>query len=115
MKQMKKVIFWFGRIIVTIVALYFLTVILLSIVFPSDEPMSLESWGIFIMTGLVVAGTVFSFFRDRIGALILLGVGILFGIFALLTAGQNHFGAFMVSGGPIVIGSLLMLLSFKMK
>jgi hypothetical protein len=46
----------------------------------------------------------------RFGVWFVLTTGILFTIFALITAGQNHLMAVMAAGGPLLISGLLMIL-----
>jgi hypothetical protein len=106
----KKIVVWVGRIIATIMALYFGFILVLGVISPGQESITWESIGVIAFGLLTVISVVLSYFRKKMGAWVIGVVGVLFSIFALLTAGHNQFGAMMVSGGPLIIASLLMLL-----
>jgi hypothetical protein len=108
---MKKVLMWIGRILITIVGFYYLFILILGLFDAPAEPIELEGLGVVTFGILTLISIVLAYVRPRIGAWTVLGVGIGFSIFALLTAGRYFLGAVMVSGGPLVIGGLLLIFS----
>jgi hypothetical protein len=110
---MKKAARIIGLIIVSIVAALYLFIIVGSLL--EGEPLSLdfESLGMAILSSLTVISAIVSWVKVRIGVWMVLGVGVLFTIFALVTAGSNYFMAVIFAGGPQIIGGLLMLIGMK--
>ena len=107
---MKKAARIIGLIIVTLVALLYLFIIVGSLF--EGEPLSsdFESLGMAILSILTIISAVLSWVKMRFGVWFVLTTGILFTIFALITAGQNHLMAVMAAGGPLLISGLLMIL-----
>lgn len=112
---MKKAARIIGLITVTLVALLYLFIIVGSLF--EGEPLSpdFESQGMAILSILTIISAVISWIRIRLGVWLVLTAGILFTIFALLTAGQNHLMAVMAAGGPLLIGGLLILWGIQRK
>jgi len=92
---MKKILRIVGSIIITMIAAIYLFIIVASLF--EGEPISFdpESLGIVFLS--------------------ILTAGVLFSIFALITAGRNHWMAVMAAGGPLIIGGALVLLGTKMR
>jgi hypothetical protein len=75
------------------------------------EPISFnfESLGMAVLSLLTIASAVIAWVKHRIGVWLVLGVGILFAVFGLVTAGSNRWMAVVAAGGPLIIGALLLL------
>jgi predicted membrane channel-forming protein YqfA (hemolysin III family) len=109
--QMKKVARILGLVIINFIAAVYLLIILGSLFEGEPIPSNLESIGMAVLSGLTLIAVILTWFKRRLGAWLVLIVGILFTIFALITAERNHIIAVMAAGGPLIIGSLLILLS----
>ena len=48
-----------------------------------------------------------------IGAWMTLAVGVLFSIFAAVTAGHNHLFAVLVAGAPLILAAILMMVGLN--
>jgi len=68
-----------------------------------------ESLGMVLLSLLTVISVITAWVKVRIGVWFVLGAGILFVIFALVTAGSNRLLPVMTVGGPLIIGGLLIL------
>jgi hypothetical protein len=67
----------------------------------------IETLGMAILSLVTIASVITAWVKVRLGVWLVLGAGILFSIFALVTAGRNHLLAVMSVGGPLIIGGLL--------
>lgn len=76
---------------------------------PVEEDALAESIGIGVLVVLNVAGVLIAFRHERFGGRVLLATGVAFAVFALLTAGRNHWLAAAVSGGPFMLSGALFL------
>ncbi len=112
---MKKVLRIVGFVIITVVAAIYLLIIVGGLF--EQEPISpdIELIGMLILTLLTVISVVLTWIKVRMGVWILLGVGILFSIFGVVTAGQNRILAVIAAGGPLVLGSVLIILGLGRK
>jgi hypothetical protein len=112
---MKKVLRIVGFVIITVVAAIYLLIIVGGLF--EQEPISsdIESIGMLILTLLTVISVVLTWVRVRMGVWILLGVGILFSIFGVVTAGNNRILAVIAAGGPLVLGSVLIIFGLERK
>lgn len=106
---MRKTVRIIGLIIISIIAggLLFITI---GDIF-EGEPISTdaESMGMAVLSLLTIASVITAWFRIGLGVWLVLGAGILFSVFALVTAGSNHLLAVMSVGGPLIIGGLFIL------
>jgi hypothetical protein len=104
---MKKAALIIGLIIVSAVAALYLFIMVGSLF--EGEPFSfdIESLGMAILSILTIVSVVLTWVKMRLGVWFVLTSGVLFTIFALLTAGQNHLMAVMAAGGPLLIGGFL--------
>jgi hypothetical protein len=103
---------WTARILASLVTLFWLLAGILSGL-NEMEPLNLESA---IMTLLILSSTAFvviAWFRERLGGLLLLLVGVGHSVFALLVAGHNHAMAVAISGLPYLIFGAMFLLSAR--
>ncbi len=107
---MKKFLIFTGRILVNFVALYYLVVLILGVIFDSSQNWNLESLGIVILSMLTVISAIYIWIRLKPGVWVVLIVGLLFSSFAYITAGRHQLMAVMISGGPLLFGGLLALL-----
>lgn len=108
MRKAAKVI---GLMIISIIAGGLLFVLLGSLFEGEAMSFDAESLGMAFLSLLTVISVLLTWIKTRIGVWFVLGSGLLFTIFALLTAGSNHLLAVMSVGGPLIIGGLLILLS----
>lgn len=106
---MKKTARIIGLIIISIIAAGLLFILVGGIF--EGEPFSFdpESLGMALLSLLTIISVVLTWIKARIGVWFVLGAGVLFTIFALITAGSNHLLAVMSAGGPLIIGGLLVL------
>jgi len=106
-----------GGIIVSIVAVYCLVLLIVFVMGYADVPDNLETMGVIVLSILTIIGAVIVWVRKRVGAWVSLVIGILFIIFALITAApyslSSQIFAMMVSGVPLIVGSILMLWGLK--
>ena len=112
---MKKVLRIVGFAIITIIAAIYLLIIIGGLF--ENEPINndIESIGMLILTLLTVISVLLTWIKVRIGVWFALGVGIVFSIFGVVTAGNNRILAVIAAGGPLVLGSLLILLGLERK
>ena len=76
-----------------------------------DDDAFWESVGVFVLAIANIGGVALAFFREQVGGGWLLGSGVLFSVFAIVTAGRNHWLAALVSGGPFLAAGVLFLLA----
>ncbi len=74
-----------------------------------------ETLGMAILSLLTIISVITAWVKVRIGLWFVLGAGILFVIFALVTAGSNRLLPVMTVGGPLIIGGLLILWGRRQK
>jgi len=74
-----------------------------------------ETLGMAILSLLTIISVITAWVKVRIGVWFVLGAGILFVIFALVTAGSNRLLPVMTVGGPLIIGGLLILWGRRQK
>lgn len=98
-----------GLIIISVIAAGLLFILVGSIF--EGEPISFdfESFGMIFLGLLTVISVLLAWIKTKIGVWFVLGAGVFFTIFALITAGSNHLLAVMSVGGPLIIGGLLIL------
>ena len=106
MKKAAKVI---GLIIISMIAGGLLLIMIGSIFDGGSMTFDAESLGMAFLSLLTIISVLLTWIKTRIGVWSVLGSGLLFSIFALLTAGSNHLLAVMSFGGPLIIGGLLVL------
>jgi len=75
-----------GGIIVSIVAVYCLVLVIVFVMGYADVPNNLETLGVIVLSVFTIIGAVIVWIRMKVGAWINLVLGILFIIFALITA-----------------------------
>jgi len=71
-----------------------------------------------VLAGLMliaITGVVIAFFNEQIGGSVALVAGIALTVFALVTAGRNHWLAVLVSGAPFLISGVLFLIGARMQ
>jgi hypothetical protein len=104
-----------GLIIASLIAAIYLFIIIGGLFEGSQISMDFESLGIFVLSLFTIFSVITAWINVRIGVWLVLGVGILFSIFALVTAGSHHIMAVMAAGGPLIISALLILLGLTVK
>ena len=112
---MKKVARILGLIIINAIAAIYLMISIGSLFEGETMPSDIESIGMAVLAGLTFITVVLTWFKRRLGAWLVLVVGILFTIFALVTAQSMQIIAVMAAGGPLIIGSALILLGLESK
>jgi len=112
---MKKVARILGLIIINAIAAVYLMIIIGSLFEGETMTSDIESIGMAVLVGLTFITVVLTWFKRRLGAWLVLVVGILFTIFALVTAQRMQIIAVMAAGGPLIIGSVLILLGLESK
>ncbi|MFN2303851.1 MAG: hypothetical protein ACK2TV_08980 [Anaerolineales bacterium] len=110
---MKKAARIIGLIIVTLIAGIYLFIIVGGLFERESLSMDIESLSMAILSIFTIASAVLAWIKMRLGVWFVLTAGVLFTVFALLTAGQNQLMAVMAAGGPLLIGGLLMLLGVE--
>ena len=98
-----------GLIIISIIAVGLLFIMVGSIFEGESISFDFESLGMAVLSLLTIASVITAWVKMRWGVWLVLGAGILFSIFALVTAGRNHLLAVMSFGGPLIIGGSLIL------
>ena len=104
MKRAARII---GLIIITIIAAGLLFITAGGIFEGAPISTDAETLGMAILSVLTIISVITAWVKVRIGVWFVLGAGVLFSIFALITAGSNHLLAVMSVGGPLIIGGLL--------
>ena len=110
---MKKVLRILGLIIISVVAAFYVLITVGGIFEGETISADFESLGMTVLIVLTVIGVIITWIRTRIGAWVVLGIGILFSVFGIVTAGGNRILAVIGAGGPLVIGSLLIILGLE--
>ncbi len=105
---MKKVPRILGLIVASIVAGIFLAFSIGGIFEDNANPFTFEDIGIVVLAILTTVSAIFAWFKIKVGAWMMLISGLLFAIFALLTAGGNRIIAMIPAGGAL-LSSLLLL------
>ncbi len=108
---MKKIIKVIGLILISLVAGFYLLIVVGGLFEREPIPLDFETVGMAAITLLTVGSVTVAWLKIRVGVWLVLGVGLLFSIFGVVTAGQNHILAILSAGGPLILGGLLLLLS----
>jgi len=106
-----KILRWAARILGTLIASFWLFIVIVSIIIEPALPRDPES---IIMTALIfcsVIGVVIAWFSEIPGGIVLLVIAFAHSINAIFTAGHNKGLAVLIAGGPFLVISLLFLLS----
>ncbi|MCP4962876.1 MAG: hypothetical protein GY925_26870 [Actinomycetia bacterium] len=74
-----------------------------------EEDAFLEGLGVLALATANIGAIIRAFRHQRQGGTLLLITGGLFSVFAIATAGRNHWFAALVSGGPFVLSGALFL------
>ena len=107
---------WIGRILGGLIVFYWLFMVVAGAVDDSDSgPWTWEHTGIVFFISTLTLSYFVALFRQRLGAFLLIILGLGFSVFAQFSAGHNHFFAVMVSGVPFLIIVLLFLTNSKKK
>ena len=98
-----------GLIIASFIAAVYLFIIIAGLFDPEPASLGIEGIGIVVLTLLTTASVIVGWMKPGLGVWLILGVGVIFTIFGLVTAGQNKWMAVVAAGGPLLLGGLLML------
>lgn len=99
-----------GEIIGTIASVFWIVVLVLS-AFTESEPVTWEGVLLFLLVAGASTGIAISYRRLRMGTHVVLTFAFLLGIFAIASAGHNHWLAVLISAGPFIVAGVLFLLS----
>mgnify|MGYP006987963417 CR=1 FL=1 len=113
--KMKKAARIIGQLLVSLVAAIYGVIAIGGIFEAGGLPPDIESLGIFILSLLTLVSAVLAWIKPRIGVWFVFSTGILFTIFALITAGSNQWMAVIFSGAPLIIGGFLILFTMPEK
>lgn len=105
---------WTARVIGLTASLMWLTMLGAHLFEEGIMPLEAEGMTLGALILIAVAGVVTAFFKEDTGGSITLVAGIALSIFALVTAGRNHWLAVMVSGAPFAAAGILFLTSARM-
>lgn len=116
-KRSAKVTLWTGRIIALLVSIFWLLAISAGTAHDVTTDNGLELSGsdvvqgalIAVIAAIALAGCIFSWWRLRLSALLLIIASAGMGIHIAFNAGRNHFFAWTVSGLPFLIAGALFL------
>ena len=112
---MHKVLQYSGLAIITVVAAIFGFIIIGGFVDSPALPADAESWGMAVLSILTILSAVVCWVLRKTGDWMAIGAGVLFTIFALLTAGQKQWMAVLATGFPLILGGGLILLGLRPK
>lgn len=112
---MKKTARIIGLIMVSVIAGGLLFITVGGIFEGAPISTDFESLGMVLLSLLTVISVVLAWVKVRIGVWFVLVTGVLFTIFALVTAGSNRLLPVMTIGGPLIIGGLLILWGRRQK
>lgn len=112
---MKKTARIIGLIIISVIAGGLLFITVGGIFEGAPISTDFESLGMVLLSLLTVISVVLAWVKVRIGVWFVLVTGVLFTIFALVTAGSNRLLPVMTIGGPLIIGGLLILWGRRQK
>lgn len=106
---------WTARVIGLTASLMWVTMLGAHLFEEGFQP--LEAEGIILGAFIVIAviGVATAFFNEDTGGSITLVAGVALTIFAVVTAGRNHWLAVMVSGAPFMAAGILFLVSARMQ
>lgn len=110
---MKKALKWIGLIIVSIVAAFYLFIIVGGLFDAQAISFDFESLGMVILSVFSVISVIFVWIDARRYVWIVLAAGVLFSIFGVITAGSHHLLAVMFAGGPLIVGGVLIYLGSR--
>jgi len=110
---MKKAARIIGLIIISLVAAFYLFIIVGGLFEEETLSFDFESLGMTVLSLSTVICVIVAWFKRRVGAWMVLVVGILFSIFGVITAGHNRWMAVLAAGGPLILGSVLILLGLE--
>ncbi len=112
---MKKTARIIGLIMISVIAGGLLFIMVGGIFEGAPISTDAETLGMAILSLLTIISVITAWVKVRIGLWFVLGAGILFVIFALVTAGSNRLLPVMTVGGPLIIGGLLILWGRRQK
>lgn len=101
-----------ARVLGTISAVLYLSIMILEVAFPHAEA-SLEGTMLGGLTTFAVISLFLAWRWERIGGAMAVVGGIALGVFAFITAGHNKVPIMFVIGLPILVPGLLYLLSWR--
>ena len=112
---MKKALRIIGSCIVSIVAAFYLLIMIGGLFEGQTISFDYESFGMVFLSMFTIISAVVVWIKPRVGVWMVLVAGVLFTIFALITAGRNYLMAVMGAGGPLLIAGVLILLGVKLR
>lgn len=105
---------WFARVIGLAASLLWVFTMIGHLLEEGFTPLDAEGTilGAFIL--IAVIGVAVGFFNEDTGGSIALVAGLALSVFAVMTAGRNHWLAVLVTGAPFAVAGILFLTSARM-
>ncbi len=100
-----------ARIVGTTASIWWVFILVASLIAEGFDSIEAEGTVLVALIFFAVIGVAIGFTREDIGGVIALLAGVALGVFAVITAGRNHWLAVLVSGGPFILTGVLFLLS----
>ncbi len=107
MNNRAKTIATIGKVIGTLASAFWILILILS-AFSESEPITWEGLLLFSLVMGASIGVAMSYRQARAGAYITLFFSLALGIFAITSAGHNHWLAVLISAGPFTIAGMLL-------
>lgn len=102
---------WLARGLGTLVAGFWVFIGILETIFGSD-PWTVESTVLAVLIVAIAVAVTVAWWREGLGGLLLLLVGVAQGVFAFVAAGHNKLFAVAITGAPVLLVGLLFLASW---
>jgi hypothetical protein len=100
-----------ARIVGTTASIWWIFVLVVTALTEGLDTIEAEGMVLGALILFAVIGVAIGFAREDTGGVIALVAGVALAVFAVITAGRNHWLAVLVSGGPFILTGVLFLLS----
>ena len=109
---------WIARASGTLLGLFYLLVIIGNLIggpaVTGERAWTWEDTGMAILMPTTVIGVALAWWKEGLGSILLILLGVAFPIFAYFSAGHHHAFAMIISGGPPMIIGLLYLACWRL-
>ena len=103
-----------ARIIGTVAAVFFVSMLIGSAVAEGVGPITIEAGTVVLLGAVALAGCIASWWRDITGGILLVLTSISFGVHIGCFAGRNHFLVWLMIGLPYLVAGALILSSWRL-
>ena len=103
-----------ARIIGTVAAVFFVTMVIGSAVAEGVGPITIEAGTVVLLGVIALASCIASWWRDITGGILLVLTSIGFGVHIGCFAGRNHFLVWLMVGLPYLVAGALILSSWRL-